>query len=98
MEKKACKDCGKPPAPNRLICYTCKSRRYTAKNRPLLVWHWIKKSARRRGLEFDLPRDWFFAFLKNSGYIQNSGRLRDQLSIDRINGNAGYVRGNLQVI
>ena len=63
-----------------------------------MVWHWIKKSAKKRRINFDLPKQEFFDLLACSGYLQNSGRLRDSLTLDRIDGDKGYTMDNIRVI
>lgn len=90
--------CRNDHAKGRTICNTCKSREYIKNNRPLMVWHWLKKSAKRRDINFDLPKEYFFNFLFMNKYIQNSGRLSEQFSIDRIKPELGYIQGNLQIL
>ncbi len=63
-----------------------------------MAWYWIRKSAKKRHIEFSLPKDWFIKFVTDSGYTLNSGRLRDDLTIDRRNGDFGYTIDNVRIV
>lgn len=58
----------------------------------------IKKSAKRRGIPFNISKEEFEKFVNDNGYIKNSGRLKHQMTIDRIDGRKGYELSNLKVI
>lgn len=96
---KLCKTegCLNGAAPGRTICYKCKSRAYTKKNPVRMIWHWLKKSAKRRHLDFELSLEYLTEFLSKTNYVAERGRLRDQLTIDRRDGSKGYIVGNLKV-
>lgn len=60
-----------------------------------MAWYWIRKSAKKRGIEFSLPKDWFIKLVTDTGYDKRSGRLRDDLTIDR---RKGYTQENVRVV
>jgi hypothetical protein len=68
------------------------------KNRPRFIWHMIKKSAKKRELEFNLPFEEFKNLIIKSGYIDKAGRKLKDYNIDRKDGNKGYTMDNIQVI
>ena len=90
--------CRNESAPNRKICYTCKSWDYIKRNPELMVWHWIKKSAKRRGIKFDLDKLLFIEWLKRNNYVPLAGRKGNQISIDRIIPELGYTINNIQLL
>lgn len=99
--KRNCKNitCHNDAAPNRKICYKCRSANIKSKLGPaVMAWYWIRKSAKKRRIEFSLPKDWFIKFVTDSGYTAKSGRLRDDLTIDRRNGDLGYTIDNVRVV
>lgn len=61
-----------------------------------MTWHWLKKSAKRRGLAFTITFQEWFDFVSKGDYIFERGRGKFQLSIDRINGGEGYHIWNIQ--
>lgn len=79
-------------------CYKCRSREWRAKDRVKAVYYVIKTSAKRRNIEFTLTLEYLRQFCKDHGYIENKGRLRDQMTIDRIDNNKGYTNENIQVL
>lgn len=91
-------NCWKTPQENRRLCATCRSREYRKKNPINCIWHWIKKSAKKRNIHFNLDKEEFRKFLLNTGYVEGRGRLRDQLTLDRRDGSKGYEIDNLKVI
>jgi hypothetical protein len=79
-------------------CYKCISRIRRASDRVKAVYYVIKTSAKRRGLEFTLTLEYLRKFCKDHGYIESKGRLRDQMTIDRIDNSKGYTDDNIQVL
>ena len=90
--------CFRVRAEGRTICNTCKSRAYSKKNPIVMIWHWIKKSAKKRNLEFSITKQELTEFLAGTNYVAGRGRLRDQLTLDRKEGLIGYHIWNLQVL
>lgn len=92
------KGCNNPPAPQRKECYKCRSKRIRESDRVRFAYYMIRKSAKKRHLEFTLELPFFREFCKKHGYVENSGRLRDQMTIDRIRNWEGYTNDNIQVL
>lgn len=82
----------------RKVCETCKHREFVKKNPHIMVWHWIKKSAKRRNIFFNLDKLLFKEFLIKNNYVSLSGRGGKSLTVDRIKPELGYILENLQVI
>lgn len=97
---KKCKHpkCKNNAAPNRNECNSCKHRTWKDKNRLVFMWYMLKKSAKKRGYDFDLPKEWFVNFAISTGLAVNSGRLAHCFTVDRIRNDVGYIVGNLQVL
>lgn len=98
MEKCKNDNCNNERAFQRTVCFKCRSKVIREKDRVRFAFYMIRKSAKKRGIEFKLDIDFFRKFCLDHGYIQNSGRLRDQLSIDRIENDKGYLNDNIQVL
>lgn len=79
-------------------CNTCRSRLWVSKNRIAKCLHNIKRSAKKRGIPFEITLNEFKKLIKGTGYIENAGRLSDELTVDRIIPTLGYTYDNLQVI
>lgn len=62
------------------------------------TFYLLKGNAKRRGKEFSITLDYFREWCKETGYIQKKGRNKMSMTIDRIDPNKGYVKGNLQMI
>lgn len=90
--------CGKESAKNRRECNKCKSANWRKKNPILAIWFEIKRSAKRRNLDFNLEYNWFSDFVNNSPLLEIRGRSAESYSIDRKENDKGYIMGNLQVI
>lgn len=95
---KNCVDCNKHFDYAGKRCYKCISRIRRASDRVKAVYYVIKTSAKRRGIEFGLTLDYLRQFCKENGYIESKGRLRDQMTIDRIDNSRGYLNDNIQVL
>lgn len=54
-----------------------------------------KYDAKTRGKEFTITKDEFYKKLKYNCYYCNSTNLTDQIGLDRINSDIGYVSGNI---
>lgn len=91
-------ECGKSAAKGRTICETCKSRAWREKNPIMFIWHNLKKSAKKRGYEFQLTKEYFIQFVLGSGLLENRGRSAAAFTIDRIKNHLGYTEGNIQIL
>lgn len=99
-KKEKCKHayCRNKPAPNRKECYRCRSYNYRQKFELDFIYYWLKQSAKKRNLEFDLIKEDFKKFVIETGYVKTRGRFSEQTNIDRIDNLKGYITGNIQVL
>lgn len=88
------KFCRNPRAPQRLICWRCKSRR--AKNTVHYVLNIIRGRARRKGIEFSITLDQFRQWCETTGYLEKRGTKPESMTVGRINHDEGYHIGNIQ--
>jgi len=94
MKVRKCK-CGKKAAKGRNECLACKQRKYREKYPLKTYYDNMKMNANRRGKEFTIDFDYFCSLIDD---IEEFGRGMGFLTIDRINNNLGYIRGNLQIL
>lgn len=80
------------------LCYKHKDQLYRERNPEKHLFNNLRKSAKRRGIEFVLTFAEFLAFSKDKGYLDKHGKGKDDLAIDRLDVNKGYELGNIQVI
>lgn len=91
--------CRNKHAPKERRCYKCRTRIYRENNPEKATFQILRDNAKRRGKFFDLTYEQFFAFLNtNPEYMENKGRTKLALHVDRIDNNMGYTAGNLQVL
>jgi len=99
--ERICKLCNdREAAPQKTICYTCKSRNYTKKYPIRRVWLDLRSSAKKRSYPFLLTYEQFEKWILTTNYMTARGREKDSLTIDRINGDAkiGYTIDNIQIL
>lgn len=80
------------------VCSKCAMRRWRANNplaAMLLLW---RNRAKKKGVPFDLTITYLEWLLEGTGYVENKGRFRGCLHLDRIVPSVGYVRGNVCVL
>jgi hypothetical protein len=83
----------------RLVCCTCSSRSYASRNAIRVKWLNLKKSAKRRGIEFLLePFDAFECWAAKYGYTQITARGAEGLTVDRKDENGAYTWANIQTL
>lgn len=82
----------------RTICSKHKSRQNRKNNPVTHIWHYIKRSAKKRNIEFNLPFEQFKQFIVDNNYLNNRGRKIKNFNIDRRDGSKGYTMENIQVI
>ncbi len=98
MSKKKCKHgCNRPAAIDRNECYTCRSRLIRDRKPIDICFYHLKKSAKKRHLEFTITLVWFKNWIINTGYMEHKGRLSDSLTIDREDNLRGYTMDNISV-
>lgn len=90
--------CGDKKAPRKVHC--CKHYHQDVKLwRPLrYCYENVRIHARVRGKNFKLTFKDFCIAVSKTDYLKMRGRAAMSLTIDRIDNNKGYVRGNIQVI
>ena len=92
------KNCRKPSAPNRSVCYCCAVKIYKEKNPIRYSFAVMKGNAKRRGKVFAISFEYFKQFVISSSYMAGKGITKTGLHIDRIIEELGYIEGNLQVL
>jgi len=89
---------GKLRTSHRSVCDTCASR-LTRANRPAWdAYRQIRDRAQRRNQLFAITFEQFCAIPRFDEYIARRGRGIDELHLDRVKVERGYVPGNLQVL
>lgn len=96
MKAKSCDTprCRNTPLKGRRLCAKCRSRAYRKKEPLRCKFIDLKSSAKRRGIEFSLCLSDFMDCI-NVGY-QGKTHHKDRLSVDRINPEKGYEKGNIR--
>lgn len=93
---------------NHLTCKHCKNKiRYEKEHADIITSLFYKstRSARKRGLEYNLTKEYIEALLKKQDYkcfyteveLKNEMSIFIQPSIDRIDSNKGYIQGNVVI-
>ncbi len=97
---KVCKHegCFKQAAPERNECYKCRSLGIRIRKPIDVCFYWIKKSAKKRHIEFTITLPWFREWVVGTGYMEGKGRLTESLTIDRKDNLKGYTPDNMQVM
>lgn len=90
--------CTNTAAPNRTICFACKDRRWRERHPEHHLWNNLKKSAKRRGLEFAISLGWWLGWCEITGFAEMVGRTKGSASIDRIRSWEGYTETNIQIL
>lgn len=80
------------------VCCTCESRLKRANNPVYEIWRQIRERARSRGQIFNITLDELMAVPRFDEYVQRRGRGIEDLHLDRVKVELGYVAGNLQVL
>lgn len=79
-------------------CPRCAARIW-AKEHPLTyAYNKLRSNAKRRGHGFTLTLEEFAKVCEETGYLKAKGRMRECLSIDRIDSGKGYSADNIRVI
>ena len=62
------------------------------------AYHNLKRSARKRGIKFELSFEDFCEFCAITGYLEQRGQDPDSLTIDRIKSDQPYRTGNIRIL
>lgn len=89
---------GKLRTSHRSVCDTCACRLWRANNVARDAYRIIRDRALRRNQIFDLTFEQFMAIPRIDEYLARRGRAIDELHLDRVKVERGYVPGNLQVL
>lgn len=98
IRSKKCKHCGGKAAEGRNECYKCRSRLIRERKPVDICFYHLKKSAKKRGLEFSLDLPWFKNWVIGTEYMLLKGRKSESLNIDRIENLLGYTKNNIQIL
>lgn len=79
-------------------CNTCKSRLHRIKHALRYAFSQVRESARKRSIPFDLSFEEFTEFDRQTGYLKSKGREKESLTIDRIESDKGYSKGNIRAL
>lgn len=80
------------------LCGTHHKEQWRLRNPVHAAYDNLRASARKRKIVFTLTLEHFKAVIAPTRYLDDSGRERHCLHIDRIRTAEGYVDGNIQVI
>lgn len=83
---------------DRSICGTCKSRAQRARDEVAYVFYHRKSRAAQRGIAWNLTREQFAWFCRQTRYLERRGTKSKDYSIDRIDPDRGYEIGNIRVV
>ncbi len=75
------------------------SKRYQKYKNPFkYTFHQKKNRAIERGIAWKLSLAEFIEFCEETNYMEKKGKTKTSASIDRIDPNKGYEKGNLQIL
>ncbi len=90
---------GRQGAGSRPLCHAHMQQVKTVTCPEVVLFHNLKKSARRRKIEFKLTIDQWRAFCAVTGYARDRvGRRGQRLSVDRVDPKRGYSYDNIQAL
>ena len=93
-----CVSCNSTVEKNNKICRYHRYQKYKHKNPYSYAYSVLKNNAKRRKIPFELTKDEFIDFCKETGYMELKGRFKDSMTIDRIIPSIGYRRNNIQIL
>ncbi len=67
-------------------------------NDDLYAYHNLKRSARKRGIGFELAFEDFQEFCAITGYLELRGKDPQSLTVDRIKTHLPYCVGNIRIL
>lgn len=91
--------CGRRPSSRKdRICSRCKMRRWRLNNPMQASFNWLRSSAKKRHIVFELTFAEFSAWALETGYLDKRGKTINDFHCDRIDPEQGYKIGNLQLL
>lgn len=94
--RKPPRDLGTHPKSHQLCGHHHKAL-WRQKNPEKAAYDNLRASARKRHKAFSITFEDFMAVIGPTRYVDDKGRTRYSLHVDRINTELGYIRGNLRV-
>lgn len=79
------------------LCHKHYARKLSIKDPVYARYNQFKSNATRRHKDFDITLEEFRGFCEETGYLKD-GKRGYAATIDRINNNAGYHIGNIQIL
>jgi len=79
-------------------CPSCSTRKWRENNPVRYCYQTLKDNSKGRGIKFDLTFEEFEQFCIKTDYLAGKGKTKTSYSIDRIESNKGYTKGNIQVL
>lgn len=80
------------------MCNTCRDRAWRAAHPVHHLWNNLKKSAKKRGVPFELALEEFELFCRDNNFVARVGRGPEDATVDRRDPTKGYNRDNLRVL
>lgn len=91
-------NCQNYSAKDRLICHKHRRQKQKIEN-PLRYWFDVfRQNARNRKIDFQITIEQFREFCEKTRYLELKGKGANNLSIDRIKNNVGYIISNIRVL
>ena len=79
-------------------CGSCAKTLWRMQNPVKAAYQSLKSSAKRRGISFSLTIEEWEAFVLPTRYMDDKGKQRYCLHVDRKEAHLGYEKGNLQIL
>lgn len=91
-------NCRRVAGKGRSVCNTCRDRQWRARHPEHHLWKNLKRSAKARGIAFDLTVEEFTAFCVEHNFVARVGRGPEDDTIDRRDPTLGYTKDNLRIL
>jgi len=79
-------------------CETCASRLFRLTHDDRYAYHNLKRSAKKRGIGFEIEFEDFIEFCAITGYLELRGKDPHSFTIDRIKASEPYRIGNIRIL
>lgn len=90
--------CRRNKGQNKKLCHRHHAQNQKENNLVGYTYCQLKQNAKRRNKVFTITVEDFREFCTKTNYLYLKGRTKNKMSIDRINPNMGYEKGNLQIL
>lgn len=92
------KKCMNKPRDGRKQCNNCACKKWRERNPLKATFNTLKYNAKRRNKVFELTLEDFIEIINDSEYMEKKGIHPEDLTLDRIINELGYIKGNVRVI